>query len=80
MNRFKLKTSKGGKLRVSSEPESERHCELLRPVRDRSGRSHFNEAVTLLREMHNLDRTMYLVRFEDGSTTFLFPYEIAIDS
>ncbi len=65
---------------MSKEPESERHCELLRPVRDRSGHSHFNEVVTLLREMHNLDRTMYLVRFEDGSTTFLFPNEVVVDA
>ena len=59
---------------------SERQCELLIPVRDRAGRSHFNEPVTLLREMHNLDRTMYLVRFPDGSTTFLFPHEIVFNS
>ena len=58
----------------------ERYCALLRPVRDGAGRNHFNESVMLLREIRNLDRIMYLVRFADGSTTFLFPHEIAFDS
>jgi hypothetical protein len=66
------------KIRMYGHTESARQCELLKPVRDAAGRSHFHESVTLLREIHNLDRTMYLVRFEDGATTFLFPHEVAI--
>jgi len=61
-----------------AQTESAKQCELLKPVRDAAGRSHFHELVALAREVHNLDRTMYLVRFEDGATTFLFPHEIAI--
>lgn len=56
-----------------------RHCRLLRPVRDQRGLSHFNEQPRILRELDNLDRHMYLVRFDDGSTTFLFPYEVVVE-
>ena len=63
---------------MNGETNCEKRCELLRPVRDRSGRNHFREPIRLLREIRNLDRTMYLVRFEDCATTFLFPHEIAI--
>jgi hypothetical protein len=54
------------------------YCRLLRPVRDREGRSHFKERALILREIENLDRTMYLVQFEDGARTFLFPHEVAV--
>ena len=53
-------------------------CELLRPIRDREGRSRFRERPLILREINNLGRRMFLVRFDDGATTFLFPYEVAI--
>jgi hypothetical protein len=56
-----------------------RHCRLLRPVRDQHGLSHFNEQPRIIREFDNLDRHMYLVRFDDGSTTFLFPYEVVVE-
>lgn len=56
-----------------------RHCRLLKPVRDRQGRSRFNERPRIVREVDNLERRMYLVQFEDGSTTFLFPNEVAIE-
>lgn len=56
-----------------------RACRLLRPVRDREGRSRFQEHPLILREINNLDRQMYLVRFEDGSTTFVFPDEVSLD-
>ena len=55
-----------------------RHCKLQRPVRDREGRSRFSEQPRILREVNNLDRRMYLVQFEDGATTFLFPDEVVI--
>ncbi len=56
-----------------------RHCHLLRPVRDHEGRTRFGEQPTILRQIRNLDRCMYLVQFSDGATTFLFPDEITID-
>ena len=56
-----------------------RYCILKRPVRDRDGVSHFNEKPKVLREVMNLDRRMFLVQFGDGSTTFLFPDEVAIE-
>jgi hypothetical protein len=56
-----------------------RQCKLLRPVRDREGRSRFVERPRILREVNNLDRQMYLVQFDDGATTFLFPDEVALD-
>jgi len=48
-------------------------------VRDRQGLSRFNERPIVLREVTNLDRRMFLVQFDDGSTTFLFPDEITLD-
>jgi hypothetical protein len=32
----------------------------------------------ILRAVRNLERVMYLVQFDDGSTTFLFAEEIEI--
>ena len=55
------------------------HCLLKRPVRDRDGVNHFNEKPRVLRELINLDRRMFLVEFDDGSTTFLFPDEVTIE-
>lgn len=55
-----------------------RHCQLRQPVRDQSGRSRFHEEPVIVREMRNLDRCMYLVRFADGATTFVFPHEIVV--
>jgi hypothetical protein len=56
-----------------------RHCNLLRPVRDRQGRTRFSEKPRILRLIDNLGRRMFLVQFEDGSTTFLFPDEVNIE-
>ena len=55
-----------------------KHCRLLRPVRDREGHSHFTEQPLILKEIKNLDRHMYLVKFDDGATTFVFPHEMAV--
>jgi hypothetical protein len=55
-------------------------CHLRRPIRDRAGRSRFTEAPVIVREMTNLDRRMYLVKFADGATTFVFPDEIELAS
>jgi len=55
-----------------------RMCHLRRPIRDRSGRTRFSETPTIMREMLNLDRRMYLVKFADGATTFVFPDEIEL--
>jgi hypothetical protein len=56
-----------------------RRCRLLKPVRDREGRTRFDEHPTIVRRITNLDRNMYLVRFGDGATTFLFPDEVAVE-
>ncbi len=56
-----------------------RQCRLLRPVRDHEGRTRFAERPTILRQIRNLDRSMYLVEFSDGATTFLFPNEVVIE-
>jgi hypothetical protein len=55
-----------------------RHCRLVGPVRDSQGRGRFNEEPLIVREVDNLGRHMYLVQFEDGSTTFLFPSEVIV--
>jgi len=31
-----------------------------------------------MREVENLGRRMYLVQFDDGATTFLFPDEVLV--
>ena len=36
----------------------------------------FAEQPQILRKLENLDRQMYLVRFDDGATTFVFPHEV----
>lgn len=55
-----------------------RRVKLQRPVRDHDGRSRFTEQPLIIRELNNLDRQMYLVRFDDGATTFLFPDEVIV--
>ena len=57
---------------------SEKRCRLIGSIRDHSGRVRFGEQPTILREVDNLDRHMFLVQFDDGATTFLFPNEIAL--
>jgi hypothetical protein len=52
-------------------------CQLLIAVRDRSGKVRFRETPEIIREVCNLGRRMFLVRFDDGETTFLFPNEVA---
>jgi hypothetical protein len=59
--------------------QAEKRCQLVGLVRDHSGRVRFGEKPTILREVNNLDRRMFLVKFDDGATTFLFPHEIAIN-
>jgi hypothetical protein len=56
-----------------------RPCRLLKPVRDREGRTRFGEHPRILREVTNLGRRMYLVEFTDHATTFLFPDEVVIE-
>lgn len=53
-------------------------CHLRRPIRDRSGRSRFREMPVIVREVFNLERHMYLVKFSDGATTFVFADEVDI--
>jgi len=56
-----------------------RHCRLIGLVRDHQGRSRFKEQPRIIREVNNLDRRMFLVQFDDGSTTFLFPDEVVVE-
>ncbi|HUO06224.1 MAG TPA: hypothetical protein VMU16_13585 [Candidatus Binataceae bacterium] len=53
-----------------------RNCRLLKPVRDHEGRMRFTEHPRIIREVMNLGRRMFLVQFDDGATTFLFPHEV----
>ncbi len=72
---------KGVRMMASTNTEAVagRQCRLLRPVRDHEGRSRFVERPRILREVNNLDRHMYLVQFDDGTTTFLFPDEVNVE-
>lgn len=56
-----------------------KYCKLLKPVRDKQGRNRFAEQPKIIRDLRNLDRRMFLVQFSDGSTTFLFPEEVALN-
>jgi len=56
-----------------------KYCKLLRPVRDKQGRNRFVEQPKIIREVNNLDRRMFLVQFDDGCTTFLFPEEVTLN-
>lgn len=51
-------------------------CRLLRPIRDHEGRLRYEEHPRVLRRITNLEREMFLVRFDDGATTFVFRDEI----
>lgn len=64
---------------LNTEELTGRRCQLKRPIRDRQGLTRFNETPVILREVNNLDRRMYLVQFDDGATTFLFPDEVSVD-
>jgi len=55
-----------------------KHCRLLKPVRDREGHTHFSEQPLIVQVIKNLDRCMYLVKFDSGTTTFVFPHEMAV--
>jgi hypothetical protein len=55
------------------------YCSLRRPIRDRHGVIHFNEKPRVVRQVVSLDRLMFLVEFNDGSTMFLFPEEVIIE-
>ena len=57
----------------------DKRCRLIGPIRDHKGLVRFEERPTILREIDNLDRHMFLVQFNDGTTTFLFPHEIALN-
>jgi hypothetical protein len=63
---------------TATDNPNRKYCRLLEPVRDHEGHIRFTEAVEIIKEIDNLDRHMYLVRFEDGSTTFVFPHEVEI--
>ncbi|HZP45152.1 MAG TPA: hypothetical protein VFB15_05835 [Candidatus Binataceae bacterium] len=56
-----------------------RRCLLLKPVRDHDGVARFKEKPIIVREVNNLGRRMFLVKFADGGTTFLFPEEVNVE-
>ncbi|GEM_PF-1974611 len=55
-----------------------KYCRLLEQVRDHEGHIRFAEAVEIVKEIDNLGRHMFLVRFKDGGTTFVFPHEVEL--
>lgn len=55
-----------------------KQCHLRRPIRDRSGCGRFREIPVIVREVFNLERHVYLVKFSDGATTFVFADEVDI--
>lgn len=57
---------------------SGKHCHLRWPIRDLAGHDHFHEDPVILREVDNLERQMYLVRFNDGDETFVFLDDIEV--
>jgi hypothetical protein len=59
--------------------QTEKRCRLVGSIRDHNGRVRFGEQPTILREIDNLDRHMFLVKFDDGATTFLFPHEVVLN-
>ena len=63
---------------TSTEVVVGRRCRLLKPVRDHEGLNRFTEQPRIMREVENLGRRMYLVQFDDGATTFLFPDEVVV--
>ncbi|MGH7813789.1 MAG: hypothetical protein ACREQI_07265 [Candidatus Binataceae bacterium] len=56
--------------------ETEKRYKLIEPVRDSDGRLRFRDDLEIVREIHSLGRRMFLVRFNDGGETFLFPHEL----
>jgi len=67
-----------GGIAMEHTPSTNQYCRLNAPVRDHDGRIHFQEHPRVLRKVSNLDRQMFLVQFEDGATTFLFPDEVTL--
>lgn len=55
-----------------------KRVKLLVPVRASSGKEYFIEHPKIVRITKNLDRTMYLVKWDDDASTFLFPDEVEI--
>lgn len=49
---------------------------LTENVRGKSVEHKKGEIVVLIKEIENLGRRMFLVRFESGETTFVFPNEL----
>jgi hypothetical protein len=54
-------------------------CRLTHPIRDHEGNIRFTEKPTIMRKVQNIDRYMYLVKFPDGATTWVFPDEVVIE-
>ncbi len=69
--------TKGTGMELNSSALTGTLCRLMHPIRDREGRVRFEECPRILRKIINLEREMFLVKFDDGATTFVFPDEIA---
>ena len=61
-----------------SPDQNTKRCQLIGSIRDHAGCLRFHEEAQVLREVVNLDRRLFLVRFADGATTFLFPHEFVL--
>jgi hypothetical protein len=66
------------KFYARGEREEGKCCRLLRPLRDHEGRERFGDWLKIIRQVDNFDRRMYLVKFGDGATMFVFPHEVEI--
>ena len=55
-----------------------KRVKLLVPVRAGSGKEYFNEHPKILRVTESLGRPMYLVKWDDDVTTFVFTHEVEI--
>lgn len=49
------------------------------PIRAGEGKSYFKEIATIIRVTENLGRIMWLIRFSDDVTTFIFPDENEVE-
>ena len=61
-----------------SPDQNTKRSQLIGSIRVHTGCLRFHEEAQVLREVVNLDRRLFLVRFADGATTFLFPHEFVL--
>ena len=55
-----------------------KRVKLLAPVRAGNGKEYFKEHPKIIRLSETLGRPMYLVKWDDDATTFVFPNELEV--